>query len=116
MRGRWAPAGPNSVRAREWLGGVLLGYGFSVRLAARVFTAIGHYVIGFAIQQRGSRNARAGGAGAVAGVLPLARSGRLPGTTAAADELTSTDSAAWRPPWCPESGLRASGARQWCAL
>ncbi|MFI7505067.1 TetR/AcrR family transcriptional regulator [Streptomyces sp. NPDC049687] len=47
------PVGPNGLRARERLIRLFLSHGFSVALAARAFTAIGHYVIGFAIQQHG---------------------------------------------------------------
>ncbi len=48
------PVGPNGLRARERLITLFLSHGFSVELAARAFTAIGHYVIGFAIQQHGT--------------------------------------------------------------
>ncbi|MDW4907711.1 TetR/AcrR family transcriptional regulator [Streptomyces sp. ADMS] len=47
------PVGPNGLRARERLITLFLSHGFPVGLAARAFTAIGHYVIGFAIQQHG---------------------------------------------------------------
>ncbi|MFJ1649548.1 TetR/AcrR family transcriptional regulator [Streptomyces sp. NPDC088258] len=47
------PVGPNGLRGRERLITLFLSHGFSVGLAARAFTAIGHYVIGFAIQQHG---------------------------------------------------------------
>ncbi|WP_405728821.1 TetR/AcrR family transcriptional regulator C-terminal domain-containing protein [Streptomyces sp. NBC_00028] len=47
------PVGPNSLRTRERLITLFLNHGFSVASAARAFTAIGHYVIGFAIQQHG---------------------------------------------------------------
>ncbi|NNN29142.1 TetR/AcrR family transcriptional regulator [Streptomyces sp. S3(2020)] len=47
------PGGPNGFRVRERLITQFLSHGFSVALAARAFTAIGHYVIGFAIQQHG---------------------------------------------------------------
>lgn len=49
------PAGPNSLAAREkWLR-VLLDNGFSMDLAARSATTLGHYVHGFAIQLGGER-------------------------------------------------------------
>ncbi|MFD9304783.1 TetR/AcrR family transcriptional regulator [Streptomyces sp. NPDC060048] len=47
------PVGPNGLANRERTLGMLLGYGFTAPLAARAFTALGHYVVGFAIQQHG---------------------------------------------------------------
>ncbi|MFJ4521804.1 TetR/AcrR family transcriptional regulator [Streptomyces sp. NPDC088810] len=47
------PVGPNGLVNRERAIGLLLGFGFPIDLAARAFTAIGHYVVGFAIQQHG---------------------------------------------------------------
>jgi len=52
------PVGPNSLLAREKAIALFLGYGFSVGLSARAFTALGHYSIGFAIQQHGPGTAR----------------------------------------------------------
>jgi AcrR family transcriptional regulator len=43
--------GPNGLANRERVLGLLLAHGFSPDLAARAFLAIGHYVVGFAIQQ-----------------------------------------------------------------
>ncbi|MFE4962697.1 TetR/AcrR family transcriptional regulator [Streptomyces sp. NPDC056660] len=82
------PVGPNALRGRERLISLFLSHGFPVGLAARAFTAIGHYVIGFAIQQHGP-----GAPGEDQGQLrdyyhsldPTA----YPATMAAADELTS---------------------------
>ncbi|MFM9629215.1 MULTISPECIES: TetR/AcrR family transcriptional regulator [Streptomyces] len=83
------PVGPNGLRARERLITLFLGHGFPLGLAARAYTAIGHYVIGFAIQQHGP------------GTPPPEEQSRLrdyydsldpaayPATTAAAGELTS---------------------------
>jgi AcrR family transcriptional regulator len=45
------PAGPNALAARENGITVLLAAGFPPRLAARGYTALAHFVIGFAIQQ-----------------------------------------------------------------
>ncbi|WP_078612530.1 TetR/AcrR family transcriptional regulator C-terminal domain-containing protein [Streptomyces canus] len=42
--------GPNGLRVRERLIGLLLSHGFSTGLAARTFTVLGHYVIGLAIR------------------------------------------------------------------
>ncbi|WP_105967734.1 TetR/AcrR family transcriptional regulator [Streptomyces geranii] len=47
------PVGPNSLRAREQLIALFLSHEIPVGLAAPAFTAVGHYVIGFAVQQRG---------------------------------------------------------------
>jgi AcrR family transcriptional regulator len=48
---RQIPVGPNGMANRERVLGLLLAHGFAPDLAARAFQAIGHYVIGFAIQQ-----------------------------------------------------------------
>ena len=45
------PIGPNGLKARERAIAVFLGNGFPPKLAARAYTTITHYVIGFAIQQ-----------------------------------------------------------------
>jgi AcrR family transcriptional regulator len=45
------PVGPNGLRARERGIAVLLAAGFPPELAARGYTTIAHFVIGFAIQQ-----------------------------------------------------------------
>ncbi|GAA3245601.1 TetR/AcrR family transcriptional regulator [Nonomuraea helvata] len=51
------PVGPNGLAHRERVLRLLLGHGFPIGLAARAFTAVGHYVIGFAIQQFGTASA-----------------------------------------------------------
>ena len=43
--------GPNGLANRERVLRLLLAHGFGPDLAARAFLAIGHYVVGFAIQQ-----------------------------------------------------------------
>lgn len=45
------PIGPNGLKARERAIAVFLANGFPPKLAARAYTTIAHYVIGFAIQQ-----------------------------------------------------------------
>ena len=45
------PVGPNGLRLRERVIAVLLNSGFAPRLAARAYTTIAHYVIGFVAQQ-----------------------------------------------------------------
>ncbi|MGP4027376.1 TetR/AcrR family transcriptional regulator [Actinomadura sp. 3N407] len=47
------PVGPNGPAQRERVLRALLDRGLSADLAARAFTAIGHYVIGFTAQQHG---------------------------------------------------------------
>ncbi|NNN29161.1 TetR/AcrR family transcriptional regulator [Streptomyces sp. S3(2020)] len=83
------PAGPNSLLAREWLGGLLLGHGFSVSLTARAFTAIGHYVIGFAIQQHSPGTPGPEDQAQLRGYYRSLDPVGYPATSAAADELTS---------------------------
>jgi AcrR family transcriptional regulator len=46
------PVGPNGLKARERAISVFLANGFPPDLAARAYTTVAHYVIGFAIQQR----------------------------------------------------------------
>uniref|UniRef100_UPI003C7C7917 TetR/AcrR family transcriptional regulator n=1 Tax=unclassified Streptomyces TaxID=2593676 RepID=UPI003C7C7917 len=48
------PVGPNALAQRERILAALLHHGLPPALAARAFTAVGHYVIGFAVQQRES--------------------------------------------------------------
>ncbi|GHI85198.1 TetR/AcrR family transcriptional regulator [Streptomyces xanthophaeus] len=82
------PVGPHALAHRERTLALLLGFGFPVQLAARAFTAVGHYVIGFAVQQHGP------GAPGSGEQLPLREYYRgldpvaFPATTAAAAELT----------------------------
>ncbi|WP_327330335.1 MULTISPECIES: TetR/AcrR family transcriptional regulator [unclassified Streptomyces] len=51
------PVGPNALAQRERVLAALLRHGLQPALAARAFTAVGHYVIGFAVQQRESDGA-----------------------------------------------------------
>jgi AcrR family transcriptional regulator len=45
------PVGPNGLAVRERSIATLVEFGFSPRLAARAYTTLAHYVIGFAVQQ-----------------------------------------------------------------
>jgi AcrR family transcriptional regulator len=45
------PIGPNALAARERSLELLLAHGFPADLAARAYTAVAHYVVGFALQQ-----------------------------------------------------------------
>jgi AcrR family transcriptional regulator len=49
------PLGPRGLAAREASLGILISSGFPPELAARAYTALGHYVIGFASQLRAHR-------------------------------------------------------------
>lgn len=46
------PVGPRGLAGREAAIGILLANGFSPQTAARAYTAVGHYVVGFAGQLR----------------------------------------------------------------
>ena len=45
------PVGPNALAHRERSVAVLLACGFPLDLAARAYTAVAHYVVGFTLQQ-----------------------------------------------------------------
>jgi hypothetical protein len=47
------PLGPRSLAAREAALGIMLASGFPPEGAARAFTTVGHYIIGFAGQRIG---------------------------------------------------------------
>ncbi|MFD8639465.1 TetR/AcrR family transcriptional regulator [Streptomyces zaomyceticus] len=49
----YVPVGPHGLDRRERVLGALLAHGLPAGLAARAFTAVTHYVIGFTAQQRG---------------------------------------------------------------
>jgi AcrR family transcriptional regulator len=46
------PLGPRGLAGREAAIGILLSSGFSPEVAAKAYTAVGHYVVGFARQLR----------------------------------------------------------------
>ena len=48
--GDQVPLGPRALAGREAAIGSLVAGGFSAEMAARAYTAVGHYVVGFAIQ------------------------------------------------------------------
>ena len=82
------PIGPNGLAAREAVITELIAYGFEIDLAARVYTTLAHYTVGFAVQQH------APGAPTRAEASELRRyyrnldSDRFPSTRAAAQALT----------------------------
>jgi AcrR family transcriptional regulator len=82
------PVGPHGLVNRERTLSLLLGYGFPVDLAARAFTAIGHYVIGFAIQQHGPGAPRPEDEALLRDYYRSLDPATYPATTAAADDLT----------------------------
>jgi AcrR family transcriptional regulator len=83
------PAGPNGLRLREGLIGLLLRHGFPVVLAARAFTALGHYTIGFALQQHGPGTPAPEDQARLRAYYDSLDPADYPATTAAAGELTS---------------------------
>lgn len=53
LLGNHVPLGPHGLAARETAVGILLSSGFPPDLAARAYTTVAHYVIGFASQLSG---------------------------------------------------------------
>jgi AcrR family transcriptional regulator len=82
------PVGPHGLVNRERTLSLLLSYGFPVELAARAFTAIGHCVIGFAIQQHGPGAPRPEDEVLLRDYYRSLDPATYPATTAAADDLT----------------------------
>ncbi|WP_328869595.1 TetR/AcrR family transcriptional regulator [Streptomyces sp. NBC_00287] len=83
------PVGPNALRGRERLIALFLSHGFPVGLAVRAFTAIGHYVIGFAIQQHGPGTPSPEDETHLREYYHSLDPAAYPATLAVADELTS---------------------------
>ncbi|NNN29145.1 TetR/AcrR family transcriptional regulator [Streptomyces sp. S3(2020)] len=83
------PVGPNALRGRERLVTLFTGHGFPIGLAARSYTAMGHYVIGFAIQQYGPGTPRTEDQLQLRDYYKSLDPVAYPATVAAADELTS---------------------------
>ncbi|WP_200304753.1 TetR/AcrR family transcriptional regulator C-terminal domain-containing protein [Streptomyces adelaidensis] len=81
--------GPGGLRVRERLIQLLLSHGFSTGLAARTFTALGHYVIGLAIQQHGPKTPRPEDQMHLRDYYRSLDPATYPATSAAADALTS---------------------------
>ena len=85
------PVGPNGLAVRELALDLLLAHGFPTDLAARAFTAIGHYVIGFAIQQHGPGAPAATTGSQLQAFYRTLDPAVFPVTTAAASDLTSVE-------------------------
>ncbi|MEU9999113.1 TetR/AcrR family transcriptional regulator [Streptomyces sp. NPDC050848] len=83
------PVGPNGLANRERILRLLNGFGFPVALAARAFTAIGHYVVGFAIQQHGPGSPGSGDESQLLDYYRALDPHTYPATAAAADDLTN---------------------------
>lgn len=83
------PVGPNGLANRERILRLFHGFGFPVALAARAFTAIGHYVVGFAIQQHGPGSPGPGDESDLLDHYRALDPNTYPATTAAADDLTN---------------------------
>jgi AcrR family transcriptional regulator len=81
------PAGPNALDARERGIAVLLAAGFPPGFAARGYTAIAHFVIGFAIQQPLDETADPGRDGRLRDYYRSLDSRTYPATTTVADIL-----------------------------
>jgi AcrR family transcriptional regulator len=83
------PIGPNALALRERILATLVRSGFSERLAARAYTALAHYVIGFAVQQHAPGAPGPADAAALGAYYGGLDPERYPLTVAAADDLTA---------------------------
>ncbi len=83
------PVGPNALIIRERALAVLLAGGFPPDLAARAYTAVAHYVVGFALQQHSPRSPRPEDATRLRDFYRALDAETYPATVAAADELTN---------------------------
>jgi AcrR family transcriptional regulator len=82
------PIGPHGLANRERSIALLMHYGFSPHLAARAFTTLAHYVVGFAIQQHAPGAPGPDDAHALAEYYRGLDPEVYPATVAAADALT----------------------------
>jgi AcrR family transcriptional regulator len=83
------PVGPNALMRRERSLAVLLARGFPPDLAARAYTAVAHYVVGFALQQHAPRAPQREDAARLCDFYRALDAELYPATVATADELTS---------------------------
>jgi AcrR family transcriptional regulator len=83
------PVGPNALTNRERSLAVLLACGFPPDLAARAYTAVAQYVLGFALQQHGPGAPQQEDAAKLRDFYLALDAQTYPATLAAADELTS---------------------------
>ena len=82
------PVGPNALVQRERIVAELLAYGFPLDLAARAYTAVAHYVLGFALQQHALGAPQREDAAKLRDFYRALDPSTYPATIAAADELT----------------------------
>ncbi len=85
------PIGPRGLVMREQTLATLTGYGFSTRVAARAYTALAHYVVGFAIQQQSAAGQKRESE-ALRGYYRALDPAAFGATVAAADDLTTVSS------------------------
>ena len=83
------PIGPHGLAARERMVAALVASGFSPRLAARAYTTIAHYVVGFAVQQHAPGAPGPEDAATLGDFYRALDPGSFPYTVAAADALTA---------------------------
>ena len=83
------PIGPHGLAVREGAVATLAEFGFSLRLAARAYTTIAHYVVGFAVQEHAPGAPGPGEAAALGDYYRTLDPGMYPYTVAAADALTA---------------------------
>jgi AcrR family transcriptional regulator len=83
------PVGPNALANRERSLAVLLACGFPLDLAARAYTAVAHYVVGFALQQHTPDAPGQEDAARLRDFYRALDAESYPATVATADELTS---------------------------
>jgi AcrR family transcriptional regulator len=83
------PVGPNGLAVRERIISSLVEFGFSPRLAARAYTTLAHYVIGFAVQRHASGAPGRDEATALGDYYRRLDPELYPWTIAAADDLTA---------------------------
>jgi AcrR family transcriptional regulator len=83
------PVGPNALGIRERSVAVLLDSGFPLELAARAYTAVAHYVVGFVLQQHAPGVPQGKDAARLRDFYRALDANTYPATVALADELTS---------------------------
>jgi AcrR family transcriptional regulator len=86
---RQVPVGPNALLNRERSLAVLLACGFPLDLAARAYTTVAHYVLGFALQQHAPGAPQSEDAAELRDFYQALDANTYPATVAAAYELTS---------------------------
>jgi AcrR family transcriptional regulator len=82
------PIGPNGLTVRERTIATLVRHGFSPSFAARAYTTLAHYVIGFAIQEQAPGAPTAEDGAALGDYYRALDPDTYPCTVAAADALT----------------------------